>query len=151
MTMTKRLSAPTRPSQNSPNIKKRSGNKCCKRDFWLGLCILFHGQEFMWSVRFGALQRFFGKSQMEKKKKKNNLSVLCVTVNPDLKALQDLIEHFSLFCYLCQEQMNSVIRSVSCVKASQVPEMQLKSKSYKTDATFLRLNLKVLKLLTNFI
>lgn len=35
--------------------------------------------------------------------KKENLSVLCVTVNPDLITLRDLIEHFSLFCYLCRE------------------------------------------------
>lgn len=84
MTVTKWLNALTSPSQNSLSIKKRSGGKSCEKDFGLGICILFHGQEFMWSVCAGLEQfrKSFWKVTDVKKKK---ISVLCVTVNPDLK------------------------------------------------------------------
>lgn len=60
---------------------------------WRGIYVVCEG----WS----GSEIFFFKKVREVKKE--NLSVLCVTVNPDLITLRDLIEHFSLFCYLCRE------------------------------------------------
>ncbi len=125
MTVTKRLSAPTRPSQNSPNIKKRSGNKSRERDFWLGLCILFHGLESMWSVRVGTVRRYFGKVRCITK---NKPSALYVTVDPDLKTLAWLS---TFFCFVTSA-MNSWAMQLEVLVVWKQARMLLKSKSCQT-------------------
>lgn len=85
----------------------------------------------MWSVRFGTVQRIFLFWKVIVVKQK--LSVLCVTVNLDLKNTSRPDRAlFSVLLPLPGIDANDVIRSVRCVKASQVSGMQLKSQSCKT-------------------